>query len=420
MPVRLIDSSDRPTYVSKPDVRFATTFISHEYRDYSVEGEALMDKMTGELFIKRPKDGRILSFEQNKKYVHDQVLELRVLLNNNEEFHYPKDSRDAFYVSTNYDLVAINKECVKDVLVSDNTEIPKYDSTVDLRNTLSFTVSGESNGFFCRPTTRDSDKMVVEILTNMYNKLVQTYTGSNILILGEQHKFENIEKWEDSNVILTYTAEIFSGDNSTTYTLTDYIRFNEELCVLLPLNVLTKYPGGYDSIKFTINKLEYYKMHFILNLPTDIVQEVYGVDNVLDIINDYLCPDGRVYVNYLNIISFVDSYSDITLLGNETTIGFLDMPYVRRYMMKMSKLKRSSEFIQSTIRPTPDDWGANAVWAELLRDVTINGKTTYRHSETDLKDLETHIANCNLSIVNINPDETVQKDIWIEDLTEGE
>ena len=74
MPVRLIDSTDKPTYVSKPDIRFATTFLSHEYRDYSVDGETMMDKMTGEIFIKRPIDGRVLSYEQNKKYVTNLIL----------------------------------------------------------------------------------------------------------------------------------------------------------------------------------------------------------------------------------------------------------------------------------------------------------------------------------------------------------
>jgi hypothetical protein len=135
MPVRLIDPADRPTYVSKPDIRFATTFLSHEYRDYSVEGEALMDKMTGELFIKRPEDGRVLSFEQNKKYAYDQVLELRILLTNNEEFTYPTMGTNAFYVSTNYDLVTINKEVPNDILVN-NTVIPVKTASVDLRNTL--------------------------------------------------------------------------------------------------------------------------------------------------------------------------------------------------------------------------------------------------------------------------------------------
>ena len=39
MPVRPVQSEDRPTYITKPDIRFATTVLSHEFRDYAVEDE---------------------------------------------------------------------------------------------------------------------------------------------------------------------------------------------------------------------------------------------------------------------------------------------------------------------------------------------------------------------------------------------
>ena len=67
-----ISSSDlHPTYVAQPDMRFASGFLSHEYRDYAVKGESMVDKSSGELFIKRPTDGRVVSFFQNKKYLDE-------------------------------------------------------------------------------------------------------------------------------------------------------------------------------------------------------------------------------------------------------------------------------------------------------------------------------------------------------------
>jgi len=63
----IISSNDlKPIYQAKPDMRFATTFISNKYRDFAVKGEVLMDKATGEIFTKRPEDGRVVSFFQNK------------------------------------------------------------------------------------------------------------------------------------------------------------------------------------------------------------------------------------------------------------------------------------------------------------------------------------------------------------------
>ena len=87
MPETPISASDlRPSYVAQPDMRFATTFISNDLRDYSVNGEAIMDKSSGELYIKRPHDGRVVSFFQNKKYMDELMFELRVLLNNNAHY----------------------------------------------------------------------------------------------------------------------------------------------------------------------------------------------------------------------------------------------------------------------------------------------------------------------------------------------
>lgn len=414
MPVRVIDSADRPTYIEKPDIRFATTFLSHEYRDYSVEGEALMDKMTGELFIKRPEDGRILSFEQNKQYAYDQMMELRILLTNNESFTYPTKGTNAYYVSTNYDLVTINKEVPKDILKSNDTDIPiEGSSGNDLRNTLSFNISNECNGFFIRPTTRDADKTIVRILSNLYDEYVCNYQGTDSSIIAEQKKFKNIEKWSDSDIILNYIVEFTVDGSTSSFDVVDYIRFNEECCVIFPDRIMTKFPYGYDSVKVTITKLEYYKMHYVQTLSST-VTNLEGT--VLESVEDYLCPDGKVYCNYLNIVSFVDSYKDMRLLGNEVTVGFLDIPYIRRYMTKMAKLKRASEFIQSPVRPNAEDWGANAVWAEMVRNVGLKGEITELNSETDIKELEMIISKNNFLYVNINTDIDEKEDIYLEEI----
>ena len=46
----IVNTSDlHPTYVAQPDMRFATGFLSHEYRDYAVNGESMVDKSSGEL-----------------------------------------------------------------------------------------------------------------------------------------------------------------------------------------------------------------------------------------------------------------------------------------------------------------------------------------------------------------------------------
>jgi hypothetical protein len=271
--------------------------------------------------------------------------------------------------------------------------------------------------------------MALRIITNIYDTLVQEYEDNNSLIIAERNKFTSIEKWRDSDVIITYDLEIIAENVKREFkNIKDYVRINEHCCVFFPIDVMKNYRNGYDSVKVTITKLEFYKLKFVKELDSSLVdwyiQNVLqmedpplNVESALDIVQPYLCVDGRIYVYYLNIISFVDKFTDIRLLGNETTVGFLDMPYIRRYMTKMSKLKRASEFIQASARPTVEDWGANAVWAEIIREVGMKGEVKYKHTESDLKELEMLIAKNNFMYVNIDPDETSNNggDIWITD-----
>ena len=148
MPIRLIDPADTPTYVEKPDIRFATTFISHEYRDFAVDGEAIMDKMTGELFIKRPEDGRVLSFEQNKKYAYDQMLELKILLTNDEDFTYPKYVTDAYYLNTNLAKILSQdgKKCEIEILTGRKGQFTLYCDTKEGTKELLITIGSWFGG----------------------------------------------------------------------------------------------------------------------------------------------------------------------------------------------------------------------------------------------------------------------------------
>ena len=435
MPLRAINSNDRPTFVERPNMRFATSALSHEYRDYAINGEMIMDKMTGEFFIKRPADGRVLSFDQNKKYMYDLMLELRILLTTNENFLYPgrkenidnestpdeeyiiNRNRDAYYVSTNYDLVTINKEKVIDVLTENNTIIPEYvEDEVDLRNTLSFKISGKTNGFFCNPITRDSDKAAVRILSGIYNKVIEEYTA-NPTVEAEYNAYHDLESaantYMDSDVIITYKVDVTSGGSTVTYPVsgyyTDFIRFNEERCIQFPDDMMSHYPSGFTSGKVTIYSLTYRKMHYVINNVPGLPELV----NIQKKIKAYLTPDEKVYVNYLHIGYFVDSYQDITLLGNDTINGCIDIPYMHRYMQKMASLRQSATFIQSSLRPDEYDWGVNAVWAETIKNTSYNGHTVYKSNETDIKELETYIAKMNRGMLNFRTSDEYRDDILV-------
>ena len=152
------NSNDKPTIISEPDTRFATSMLSTKYRIHAVPGEALMDKTSGEIFIKRPSDGKIVSFFQNKQLYYDLLMEVRLNIANNPEFKSPISSDEftgkSFMYSVNYDLANIHDGGEKLINIVSESQ-PSLSSPT-------FIFGAKSNGFFIRIATRDCDKAVVE------------------------------------------------------------------------------------------------------------------------------------------------------------------------------------------------------------------------------------------------------------------
>ena len=400
----------RFTYVEKPNMRFATTFISNKYRDYAVKGEVLMDKATGEIFTKRPEDGRVVSFFQNKKYMHDLMLELRVLLNNNARFTYPSITDvDSFFLSTDYDIMSIYGEKDTNIATTDMT-IPNI-ADIPVSN-LRFNISKKCNGFFCRLTSRDSDKAVIEWITNQYNAVLKNYDGTVEAFIYEKNKFNAIEKWEDSNATIEYRLTIVKNGEERTFPLVDYVRINEESCVLFPDSITDAYLADADSVYVTINKITYDKIKFMIKYRAS-----FSV-SFIDGVNKFICPDNLISVRYCNICSFVDKSTDINLLGNEFIIAMLDTAYVRRYMMKMGKLNNDANIILSKDRPSDDTWVTNGIWAEKVRNVYQGGKEVNYDCEVDISTLEMYLAESNSTdFVYLSDKETDTRDIYGKDVT---
>jgi hypothetical protein len=216
-----LDARHSSTVVVQPDTRFATTFLSTKYRDHAVPGEALMDKTSGELFMKRPIDGKIISFTQDKKLLDELVLDLKVLLTNNSQFTYNADSKNGFCVSTNYDSTTINNEVLLNLMTDDIVTGDEEDL-----NKLTFKVSKDSNGFFCCPATRAVDKPVIEFLANQYNTMFLHYSGDNETYLEEANKFIMNDRWLYCSTIIEYSLTVTHGEKVQTYEVIDYFMEN--------------------------------------------------------------------------------------------------------------------------------------------------------------------------------------------------
>ena len=395
MPIVNTNSSDlKPTFVAKPDMRFATTFLSTIYRKFAVNGESIMDKATGEIFTRRRADGRVVSFFQNKKYMHDTMLELRVLLNNNPHFVKPGiNDPDAYFMTTVHDFVAMNDEEHVNIAYDLDTVVSNLTDTT--RHQMRFNLANNTNGFFINVQSRDCDKPVINFLSNEYNVLIKNYTGVDASYIAEKNKFANDQTWENNNATIFFTATVFGSSNKT-YTCSENIRINETTCVDLPYEKIQQdYPNGYTKVEIQINKITYDKIHFM----TSRVDSIGGSfkTNFKKIIHS----DDIININYATIYSFVNNSSDILLMGNEFVIGLIDMPYCNIYLDKMNKLQEVGDFITSENRPEDSLFPVNGIWAEQVRDVY--GKEVFdKNCEVDIRALEEYLAgNIDGSYMNI-------------------
>lgn len=371
MPVP-VQPGQKPTIITKPNQRFATTALSTKYRKYSVNGELLKDDVTGEIFYKRHGDGKVVSFFQNKKRMQDLVLDLRVLLSTNMGFRYPAGLENAFFINTNYDLVAMNKEQLINIYTDDITI--DNDSAESLY-TFHFAVSAECNGFFMEVDTRDCDKPVIEAITNYYNCAFKTYIGDSPLFLAEKDKFKSTS-WEQSNATVHYHCICTKGESTHTYGCTSNIRLNEQSMIDLPdLDIATDFNGRPEKIEVYIDKITFEKLHFMIT-NKDLVAGTFP-----EILNKFIYEDGRIEASVANTMYFVDKPEDWVELGNEIVLAFIDTPYLHQYMGRMMSLTNNGDFIFSIRRPYADEWKVNGVWAEMLRIIDTNGNIRNTGSE---------------------------------------
>ena len=105
--------------------------------------EVLIDKVDAELFLKRPLDGRLISFMRRYTEIYETINELNIQVQNHPEFYYPYEN--SFFLSMLYDIREVYGSDIN-ILLGD----------IYLRNIfnpdrkIEFRVSTESNGFFVK------------------------------------------------------------------------------------------------------------------------------------------------------------------------------------------------------------------------------------------------------------------------------
>lgn len=407
MPI-IITDDEKPTYVAKPDMRFATTFLSYKFRDYGVIGESLQDKATGEIYTKR-EDGRTVSFFQNKKIYEDLCLKLRIMINNNPGFMWPSHDDDReYFCGVNYDSLTMFSEKRLDILTTD-VVFPNDED--NLSTQFKFNISPKSNGFFICPTSRDPDKASINFLTSKYNEMFENYSGNNPTYRLEHEKFIAIDRWKWSNAVIHYTVRVSDNDGHVkVYTMQDYIRVNELCVVYIPIESMNiDFPDGYTDILITIKGIQYYKIHFMVDHYNEFDQ------NFKDAYNHLLYPDNEIYIDWYEVYTFVQDIDDMLFLGNEFVVALLDVPYFREYLIKMGAILKGGGIILSKDMPDDGVWVTNVAWGERVSDRYAGGLKVDHNSTTDVRKMEAMLAGVGYIPAEIYTDPTALDDFYISE-----
>ena len=341
--------------------------LSTKYRIHAVPGEALMDKTSGEIFIKRPSDGKIVSFFQNKQLYYDLLMEVRLNIANNPEFKSPISSDEftgkSFMYSLNYDLANIHDSGEKLINIVSEAQ-PSLSSPT-------FIFGAKSNGFFIRIATRDCDKAVVEYATYLKD-VVNEYTEA--------------DDYFNKNYILGVVISDVDGGHS--YPKRFYGRLNETLCCIFTdqeINYASN--NGTSNIKVTFS---------FTSLITDFLTDSFLIGNYLfqqqaDIAK-LKADDGRVEIAETNIIGFTDNISEFTLPFYSHILALLDSDIILDLLEKTKHGVSSDSVIVSVNKPATYIWTTDCIWGEKIRNVAAAGVITNTASTTTFDALETYFT----------------------------
>ena len=348
-----------PLYEAQPNMRFASTFLSNDYRKYAIKGEAIQDKATGEVFIK-DKYGRVLNNTQTNTSTDSEMLRLAMQLRSNPEFVRPSQSgNDSMYINSQIDVMSLFDDNKFDMSTTD--WVYKKDGKINADSKyLAFTISANSNGFFIELKTPNVYKANVYDYVDLYNYTLAQLKSSdedvrnnimNVLKNGVHNKVDitlseyTIPKWKNSHAVLNYTlysqestddmtGKSYSAPDTTPeFTFTDFIKVNEMNCVMLPEQAVRKMKQTYvrkngkrQTFFIVINyilfpKFNNIKKYFIDNKDPDVSDDkAIAKFKEITISTTYIQSSARpvnieygvqpLELEYVSIGRFVDRYVD--------------------------------------------------------------------------------------------------------------
>lgn len=405
-------TSSRPVFEEKPDVRFGTTFLSNKYRDYAVEGEALMDKVTGELFIKREGDGTVVSHTRDKIATSDIIHNLWFLMKNNPDF---KLIRKADIEKSNFAI------CDVDMFSYFNGEadVARRDFKLDFTADKLLLQYITSSGVFISVNTRTNDRVISDLFNAYYNEVLKTTTTLSSDITQEKERFrKNFGK----DLRVTYKVKCKNKTDSQyqTYDMEAYIKSNE--LSLLPIKT--------NLYNYDITEIEISSIDFVLYQKFALFKKAYETSTLADetekdrirnmstteftnaffteVVSSYVYSDSKVVVNDIVI------YSNVSLENKITASPYRDNKFVRMiytenidtinsYLNKISTSYQNQTIVYSGSRPDEAIWTRGSTWVEPVETILLKTLQVKANPHvTDKNTLEKMLSGNKSTIQHVN------------------
>lgn len=371
------------------DVRYGETFLNIDLVDKAAPGEVLKDPLTGELFLKKSIDGKVVSFAQKNSNVFDFLSEFNTIFQSSQGFIYPAKV-GAYLIGTRYDINTIATG-----VRGESVDIYKD----NISATISFEPSQETNGFFIKPILRNGDRISVGWLSGKFRddedtnfsgitETFKSFLATNLNYKDEYlyDSWKKLSGWARSNAIIDISVRVSGYSSGSKMTISSFfsypIRLNEQNYIRINTGKIEV-----SSIAVSITKIYFPKLQYEYHIEES-PSASNGLGNPLGALVE---ADLRACLRSLEIYYFITSRAQIPFGDNRVIHQCIDYESFAEGIDKVLTAS-GTRSVQSMVEK-PSTWGIDSIWAEELRNIEPGGggESIETGSENTMESLEEEI-----------------------------
>lgn len=377
------------------DVRYGSSFLSVSKNKQSVPGEIMTDKTTGEIYIKRPQDSKIISFRQKSHTMYEAIQEFNMQFQSSIGFTYPEDP-GSYLLGTKIDVDEYVQDENKIDLLIENHE---FSTIIGDKKDFRFDVSNKTNGFYIKPITRLGDRNINGYLTGQFSEheyvdfatVTRSFTDwldlSNLYSYAYLYtEWKEFENWKSSNAFVDCTITTIGSDIDG-----NTIKNVKEVTVPIQLDEhnYVGFPSDYNeemetiySINVVVNKIYAPKLQYERYLAND-SNTTSGINPIVDRMIEI---DNKVVLQSVDLFYFISGSSQLPTNDNTLITQCFDVEFLDQAIIHIST-SSGARAVQSQ-EEKPDAWPIDTVWSEEIRDIVYGERATETSSITKFSDLE--------------------------------